>query len=245
MDVILEISITVDNEIARYNATELAKEKLRNDIYKAIKTETLESYINRTFYTHIYEPPEPETNYRDEAEDDAKELIQDYFLDEIIQQLIDDGEASDDYNNNYDNGDGIFHENVVDRYYDPEDALKLINQLRDYEEDDSGLWEGQDYEKILGTKAAYTYGNVVYHYWAGFIEEINEIDLEELDIEIANTIKKVITEGTIEPLREKIKQTENMSNEELVEWIKENMTNTYRTTMEIKLKEEIKEILVA
>jgi hypothetical protein len=112
------------------------------------------------------------TNYLREAADDAAETVRN-FEDEILEQLIDNGEASDDLFNDYPNGDSWHHESHVDKWYSLTDAAELIDQLSDHEETDNGLWEGQQPKEAIGTCAAYTYGNAVLSEWNDLIKEIN------------------------------------------------------------------------
>jgi hypothetical protein len=112
-------------------------------------------------------------NYRIDADNDARETIAEY-REEILAQLTDKGEASDDLYNNYPNGDSYHHENHVDRYYDLSEAADVIEQLYEHEETDSGLWEDMQPKEAIGICAAFTYGNTVYSKWVDLIEEINE-----------------------------------------------------------------------
>ena len=112
------------------------------------------------------------TNYLREAADDAADTVRN-FADEILEQLLDDGEASDDLLNDYPNGDAWHHECHVDKDYSLIDAATLIDQLRDFEENDSGLWEGLEPRRAIAAQAAYTYGNAVYSEWRELIEKIN------------------------------------------------------------------------
>ena len=113
------------------------------------------------------------TNYRQEAADDAAETVRN-FTDEILEMLVDDGKASDDLFNHYPNGDSWHHESHVDKWYSLTDAAELIDQLSDFEETDSGLWDGQQPKEAIGTCAAYTYGNAVMSEWSDLIKEIND-----------------------------------------------------------------------
>ena len=54
------------------------------------------------------------------------------------------------------------------------DAATLIDQLDEFEETDSGLWQGQSFKDAIGTCAAFTYGNAVMSEWHDLIERINE-----------------------------------------------------------------------
>jgi len=113
------------------------------------------------------------TNYCADAYSDAKETV-DNYLDEIVDQLVDSGEASDDLLNDYGNGDRWHHESHVDRDYDLQEAAQLLSELSDHEETDSGLWEGQAPREAIATQAAFTYGNAVYSEWRDLIERIND-----------------------------------------------------------------------
>jgi len=112
------------------------------------------------------------TNYLREAADDAADTVRN-FADEILEQLLDDGEASDDLLNDYPNGDAWHHECHVDKEYSLIDADTLIDQLMEFEETDSGLWEGLEPRRAIAAQAAYTYGNAVYSEWRELIEKIN------------------------------------------------------------------------
>ena len=113
------------------------------------------------------------TDYLRKAADDAGETVRN-FADEILEALLDIGEASDDLLNDYPNGDAYHHEPHVDKWYDFADAAAVIGELADFEETDSGLWHGQDMKTAVATCAAYTYGNAVYDEWRKKIEQINE-----------------------------------------------------------------------
>ena len=112
-------------------------------------------------------------NYQEEATEDAQETAR-YFLDEIIESFMDKGEASDDLLNDY--SDSYHHENHVDKWYSLQDAAQLLDELDDYEETDTGLWEGQPPKDAISTQAAFTYGNAVYQKFQKLIKEINDDD---------------------------------------------------------------------
>lgn len=115
----------------------------------------------------------PEEHYWKMARDDARDTVEN-FINEIVEQLFDSGEASDDLNNDYPDGDSWHNENHVDKSYTLLEAANLLNQLSSVEEDDDGLWEGQSPHDAISTQAAYTYGNAVYSEWSDFIREIND-----------------------------------------------------------------------
>jgi hypothetical protein len=113
--------------------------------------------------------------YIQSAVDDAKEFAQ-HLLEQIIEQLVDGGEASDDYNNDYLGADRYFNESYVDRSYSLQESAELLHELRDFEETDNGLWEGLQPEDAIASKAVYTYGNAVGMIFRSLIEEINEYE---------------------------------------------------------------------
>ncbi len=114
-----------------------------------------------------------EVNYSDEAASDAKSTVEN-FADEILEMLTDSGKASDDLNNDYPNGDAYHHESHVDKWYDLQEACAILTQLDDFEETDSGLWEGLGMKEALSACAAYTYGSAVYSAWSELITKIND-----------------------------------------------------------------------
>ena len=113
------------------------------------------------------------TNYLREAADDAADTVRN-FADEILEQLLDDGKASDDLLNDYPDGDSWHHESHVDKWYSMIDAAVLIDQLDEFEETDSGLWQGQSFKDAISTCAAFTYGNAVMSEWHDLVQRINE-----------------------------------------------------------------------
>lgn len=110
-----------------------------------------------------------------EAQADAQEMARE-FIDQICEQLIDNGKASTDLFNDYPNGDAYHHESHVDRDYDLTEAAAILDEYSEDEETDSGLWEGCEPRRAISTQAAYTYGNAVYGRWQRIIEEINDDD---------------------------------------------------------------------
>lgn len=174
------------------HAKQLLKSRLATIAINFAKTKNLDEIEDFTRYVSVRIDKKPEPTYYQLAEEDAKMLVTDYFINEIIEQLMENGEASDDYNNDYRNGDGIFHEVIIDRDYSSNEAIELLNDLREYEETDSGLWEGESWDSALRTIAAFTYGNAVYDEWTKLIEEINGVDLDENETE--EQLEEVIKE---------------------------------------------------
>lgn len=115
------------------------------------------------------------TNYRENAKSDAQDMARE-FLDQILEQFLDKDEVSNDFNNDYDSGDSYHHETHVDKEYDLQEAAAVLEQLRDHEETDSGLWDGLEPSEAIAAQAAYTYGNAVVASWQELIEEINDED---------------------------------------------------------------------
>lgn len=112
-------------------------------------------------------------SYYTDARFDARYTVEN-FIDEIVHDLIENGEASDDLLNDYGNGDSYHHESHVDKSYRLTEADELLDELREYEETDSGLWQGLQPREAISAQAAYTYGNAVMSFWFDLIKEINE-----------------------------------------------------------------------
>lgn len=191
--IIASIYVDLSRPISRYSSyrdTDYAKQILKSQLTSlAIQfasnhsLDGIDEFMGRF---HFELPPEPPTNYRQEAEDDAANLVLEYFMDEIVDQLINKGEASADINNDYDNGDGIFHEVITDRSYHMTEAAELLSQLYEYAEEDAGLWEGEtDVDRIAEIQARYTYGNAVWDELETLIMNINSLDMDYIRFETA------------------------------------------------------------
>lgn len=118
---------------------------------------------------------------RDAAEDGVSTVEE--YMDEIVEKIMEDGEASDDLMNDYGHGDSYHHESHVDRSYNLLEAAQILDALSSYEETDSGLWEGQEPRDAISTLAAYTYGNAVYAEWQELVRKINESVAELIETE--------------------------------------------------------------
>jgi len=128
------------------------------------------------------------TDYRQEAADDAAETVRN-FAEEILEQLLDKGEASNDLLNDYPDGDEWHHTNHVDAWYNSHDAAAILTQLEKFEESDRGLWEGLPLKEAFSACAAYTYSNAVMAEWFDLIGQINdeaEGIIDEYDSQIAD-----------------------------------------------------------
>lgn len=124
------------------------------------------------------------TNYFKEAEGDALNTMEN-FIDEIIEQLGEKGKASDDLMNDYPNGDSYHHESHTDKSYTLLEAATLLDDLEEYEETDSGLWEGATGgpRQMVEIQAAYTYGNAVMSMWHNYMKELNEGFSADIELE--------------------------------------------------------------
>ena len=149
--------------------------------------------------------PREEAHYRADARLDAIDMVRN-FEDQIVEQLVDRGKASYDYNNDYPDGDSYHHENHIDKSYSLLEAATLLDQLGKYEETDSGLWEGLEPRKAVEVQAAFTYGNAVAAFWSELLEAINEKageitsprpapEGEEITPEIAKRLIAEVIEG--------------------------------------------------
>lgn len=243
--VIASIDVDLGRPISRYSTWEDkddAKQALRAQISNlAIQFANNHSLdgINRFVDKFYFElPPDPPTNYHKEAEEDAAMLITDYFLDEIIDKIIDSGEASADINNDYDNGDEIFHEVITDRSYGLEEAAELLSQLYRYEEEDSGLWEGEDdLDRIAEIKAAYTYGNAVWDELDTLITGINCYIDDEIDNMKIDAAIETLTENTD---NKEISDYDEMTNDEVIELATTDFGDEYEEKLKERLVKEIK-----
>lgn len=123
-------------------------------------------------------------SYAEDAKLDAKNAVSEYE-DSIVRSLMKSRKPSKDLLR-YEGGYAYHHERHVDKYYDAEDALRVLTELSEHEEKDSGLWSGDaDFRRAMSTCAAYTYGNAVLAEFSKLIEEINShaSDIEEDDDE--------------------------------------------------------------
>lgn len=113
-------------------------------------------------------------SWTDEARDAARDLAY-HYLDEIVEQLRAAGSASDDLDNSgdYPHGDSYVHDYIMERSYSFGEAGDLLDELAEFEEDDSGLWQGLGVREAVVACAAYTYANAVRHYWMSLVEDIN------------------------------------------------------------------------
>lgn len=229
-----------DEYYLKDHVRDILKSRLVNAGIRFAKSHEIREFEEFYRYVGISIPKTSEPTYRDQVDEDAKELVTEYFMDEIITQLIDEGEASDDINNDYDGGDSTFHETIVDKWYSPEDGIKLLDDLSEHEETDSGLWEGRgrNYEDIISTKAAYTYGNAVYSKWHDIIEEINEIDMDEVrKLAIRSALKNMSKKNITIEDRQQIKE------DGLDSWLMECHEDLYRNNLTNILKAEIEALL--
>lgn len=112
-----------------------------------------------------------DTDYRSDALSDARDTLGN-FIDEIAEQSRD-GDVSNDLFNDYSGGDSWHHEQHVDRDYSLSESAALLDALSEFEEDDSGLWQGLEPRLAIAAQAAYTYGNAVMSFWHSFIDDIN------------------------------------------------------------------------
>jgi hypothetical protein len=233
--VILQTEIEVSGIPDNWNARKEAKWTFFKQLMNAPKKEQWK-IVDRMSASIYEKPPEP-ISYMSNAENDAKMLITDYFMDEIIEKIIGDGKASDDINNDYHNGDGIFHETIVDQDYSSEDAIELLSELYRYEEEDSGLWEGQEWDRILATKAAFTYGNAVYDKWNDLIMEINEIDIEYIENKAVRQILKWMYKKTL------TKDDREQIYIDKLAWVEETFTILFDDILRTLIEKEITEII--
>jgi len=167
----------------------------------------------------ICRQPKPDTMYYVKA--DAQDIISDHIK-EIAEMLIDDGEASTDLYNDYSNMDARISESD-DYWRSPEEAIEIIDELSEFEEDDGGLWDGPtNYRDILSTIAHYTYTNALYHEIESMIESINDTIDDDTITEIEDQItKEILNEDDYKSMKETGIDIEDF--DEVREWCEENI----------------------
>jgi hypothetical protein len=213
----------------REAARQLLKCKLINAGIEFARSADSRAFEEFYRYMSVNIPKQPEPSWTSKAIEDAQDLIREYFIDEIVQALVDGSEVSSDMYNDYDNGDGIFHETINDRYYHRTDAMELLDELYEHEETDSGVWERLDWEGVIQAKAAYTYGNAVMSEWNDIIENINSnIDRDDVASEVADKILE-------DPEKQPVNYNE-MEDSDLVEYVVERYEEEYNSKLEAALR---------
>lgn len=110
-------------------------------------------------------------DYLEAAKTDARDAAEN-FLDEIVDNIVgNEGEISETDISDY--SDSYHHETHVDRSYSLKEAAELLDDLDDYEEDDSGLWQGLEPREAISAMAAFTYGNAVASMFRDLMGEVN------------------------------------------------------------------------
>jgi len=167
----------------------------------------------------ICRQPKPSTMYYVKA--DAQDIISNY-IEEIAKMLIDDGEASTDLCNDYNDMDSRISESD-DYWRNPEEAIETIDELSEFEEEDSGLWDGSsNYGDILNTIAHYTYTNALYAEIESMIESINDTLDSDTITEIEEEItKELLTEDDYQSMKEANTDIEEF--DQVREWCEENI----------------------
>ena len=227
------ISVKEDDETLARGA---AKAQLTANLLDLKDQGHLREYVNTYFRSDVLKPEPP--TWAEQVDRAARDLIRDNFIPEIVDLIMDEGEASSDINNDYANGDGIFHETIVDTDYDAEEAMELLHELSSFEEDDSGLWEGKDWEDILRIKAAYTFGNAVNDEFETLIVTINEIDLDEL---IKQAVKASFKE--LKPFKIDAQERERIELDDLETWLNDRYNGICEKHLRAILEKEIEEVI--
>lgn len=141
------------------------------------------------------------SDYWNEVSKEARSLILDN-PDTFKQAIIDDV----GFDLNEINGlDQLFHETIVDRWYSPKEAIEVLEHCLN-EETDSGLWEGQEWEKVLATKAAFSYGNDVWFEAEKLYNACRVRFSDEMDT-LCEELSEEETDSQMEDLQEKAIQT--------------------------------------
>lgn len=110
--------------------------------------------------------------YRKEAIEDAKEAAR-YFMNEIVEEILDENGTTDkleisDYSDSY------HYETHIDKSYRLKDAAELLDDLHEFEETDSKLWQELSPKDAIEAMAAYTYGNAVASMFKDLMDHVND-----------------------------------------------------------------------
>ena len=232
----------IENE---YELREDAKNLLRSRIVSLAvgfgihhSLKDIDEFLRYQSFT-ICRQPKPNTMYYVKA--DAQNIISNY-IEEIAKMLIDDGEASTDLYNDYNNMDANISES--DSYgHNPSDAIEIIDELSEFEEEDSGLWGGcRDYREILSAIAHYTYTNALYAEIESMIESIDDTLDSDAITEIEEEItKELLTEDDYQSMKEANIDIEDF--DQVREWCEENHEEFVNERLERVMKaieEELK-----
>lgn len=105
----------------------------------------------------------------EDAKSEARGAIE-TFIDEIVDQLIDqDGDAPADLRE-YDED----YTNSLNTSYNLREAADVLHDLSEFEETDSGMWEGEDDpQQAVIIQASLTYQNAVNSYFNSDMEDVN------------------------------------------------------------------------
>jgi len=187
----------------------------------------------------ICKQPEPPASYY--VERDAKEILSNY-IEEIAEMLIDNGEASTDLYNDYPSMDERVSESD-DYNRNPTDAIEVIEDLSEFEEEDSGLWEGStSYSDILSTIAHYTYTNALYHEIESMIENTNDtLDSDAITKIEDQIVKEILEETDYKLMKESEIDTEDF--DQVREWCEENYEDLFVDERLERVKKAIEEEL--
>jgi hypothetical protein len=223
------IAVTEDDET-------LARGAAKAKLVQNLSGNDVRGYVDSYFRAEVIKPAPP--TWAEACDRAARDLIRDNFVPEIVDYFMNDGEVPNDINNDYANGDGIFHETITDTEYGTEEAMELLQELSAFEEDDSGLWEGKDWDDILRIKAAYTFGNAVHDEFETLIASINEIDLDEL---IKQAVKASFKE--LGHFKMTAEDREYLQIEDLESWLDENRNELCNKHLKEILTKEVEECL--
>lgn len=115
-------------------------------------------------------------------------------IEEYIHDGVENGWDWYDLHYHRQNIQDYFHEQVIDKYWDLDDAVCILQNVDPiYIEDDGGLWDGVEPLQALSIQAAFTYGNVVSDRCLEIYDEILE-RYEELIEEHSDFVEMAIKE---------------------------------------------------
>lgn len=131
------------------------------------------------------------STYYTDARNDARRTVRE-FQEEILEQLMERGEASIDLQTDYSNGE-CWRDQWDGDCYTLREAADLLEELPAHQEDDEELWEGlYDPSDAVSCQAAHTYGNAIFEEWCSLIDEINDkakTIIEDYAVHLSNVEK--------------------------------------------------------
>lgn len=109
------------------------------------------------------------SDYWDGVDSEAFDFVLD--SEDEIKEFLESGDGNPEYRFGRDDS---FHEQIIDQIYSLNEAIDVINHTHN-EETDTGLWDGQQPEQALCSKAAWSHGQDVWEKCGEYYVEIRNL----------------------------------------------------------------------